>query len=293
MYRLLLLPLFVALYYVWRLFHHMAFVEPFDIEVTRHEVLSPLLPTGFDEFTICQLSDVHISAHPRNRVRTAEIIRGIKADLFVLTGDMIYSPPGVGEFLIWFDSLGDAILPAIAILGNAEHKPDIRTQDFLNALSQRGVLVLGNTSTQIRAGTDDLQIVGVDDPHTMHEDFEKAYAGIDPDSWTLLLCHSPDGLATIGARRADLMLCGHTHGGQIGLFGNGWRLSHTRRIRGFIAGWYGQVDIIRRTKKAPGVDRLYISRGVGTGNIPLRLNTRPEIALFVLRQVVPGTGKSS
>src|SRR5262245_31194705 len=99
----------------------MARVEPCDIEVTRHEVKSSELPNGLDGFTICQLSDLHISSHPRNREKIAEALRAVQADLFVLTGDMIFGEPGIDAFLAWFDGVAQKVCPAFAVLGNAEH----------------------------------------------------------------------------------------------------------------------------------------------------------------------------
>lgn len=284
-YLLIAAPPIVALYFIHRLFHYMARVEPFNIEVTRHEVCSAELPRELDGFTICQLSDLHISSKPRNRETIAEAVRDIRADLYVLTGDMIYDEPGIEAFLRWFDEISDAIRPTIAILGNAEHKPHFCTSGLLSSLRERAVTLLVNESVHCRPGSTEILVIGVDDPHTRSEDFEAAYAGTDPNCWTLLLCHSPDGLATIGTRRADLMLCGHTHGGQIALQPNGWRWPHTHRVKGFVAGWYDEAAIKRRVPAATGVQRLYISRGLGMGYIPLRLNSPPEIAVFVLRRV--------
>ncbi len=274
-----------ALLVIHRLYHYMARVEPFNIEVTRHEVASPCLAPELDGFTICQLSDLHISAKPRNREKIADAVRGIQADLFVLTGDLIFGQAAVPAFLEWLDELGDAIRPAVAILGNAEHKVQINAQELIKGLENRGISVLMNSSLQIKTCGTELQIVGVDDPHTMNEDFTKANGSADKDKWTLLLCHSPDGLATICNHRADLMLCGHTHGGQICFSRNGWRWPHTRRVKGFVMGWYDRGRILHAVPTATGVGRMYISRGLGMGNVPLRLNSRPEVAVFVLRRV--------
>jgi predicted MPP superfamily phosphohydrolase len=283
-YWLLLLPFILAVYYLIRLIRYMSFVEPFNIEVTRHEVTSPHLPTELDGMTICQISDLHICPKPRNRDRAAEAIRGIRADLFVLTGDMIYGGPGIAAFLEWIDRLGSSLLPAVAVLGNAEHKPKIRTNDIVEGIEHRGIPVLLNSCMRFTYGGTTLQVVGVDDPHSLAEDFSSAYASTDSNAWTLLLCHSPDGLSTICSNRADLMLCGHTHGGQVCISPNGWRWSNTKRVKGLVSGWYGRYEIRRRVPSASGVDRMYVSRGIGMGDFPLRLNARPEVAVFVLRR---------
>jgi predicted MPP superfamily phosphohydrolase len=209
----------------------------------------------------------------------------VNADIYLFTGDMFRRSQGIPLFLKWLDDLGEQIKPAVAILGNAEHKSRIKSADFSEALRSRGISVLNNDSICLSVRGTEIQIVGVDDPHTEWSDFPAAYAKADRDRWTLLLCHSPDGLAEMDGRRADLMLCGHTHGGQICFPGVGALWAHTRRVRGFIAGWYGPEDIARRVSRKPKVGRLYISRGLGMGGFPARLNCRPELPVFTLRRV--------
>jgi len=265
-----------------RLLHHMKHVEPKRVEVTRHEVLCPRLPRGLHGLTICQLSDLHIAAAPRNAAEIEAAIRGVRADLFVLTGDMIHPASGAAPFLAWWDRLEGAASPAVAVLGNAEHKPWVDAEPLRKGLAQRGVPLLVNEVFRFAYGGDALQIVGVDDPHTHRADFARAYAQADPACWTLLLCHSPDGLAALAGRRADLVLAGHTHGGQVRLPLLGALRDNLSRVHGLVAGWYAGPDLERRSRGGLTGGRLYVSRGLGGGSIPLRLKCRPEVAVFTL-----------
>src|SRR5437868_8532177 len=122
------LALLIALLWLRR---YMTHVEAARIEVTRHEVFSPDLPAELDGFTLCQVSDLHITARPRHESEIAEAIRAVDADLYVLTGDMIFLQSGVRAFFRWLDSLGPAIRPAVAVIGNAEHKPYVRRADVV------------------------------------------------------------------------------------------------------------------------------------------------------------------
>ncbi len=277
---LLLLPVCACLYALLR---YMRDIEPRRIEITRHEVFAEDLPPELDGLTICQVSDTHITAHGRHEDAIAQAIRSVRADLYVLTGDMILFQEGIPAFLRWLDALGDSLRPAVAVLGNAEHKSFVRGEEVVQGLEERGVPMLNNRVIQYPVRGVTLQIVGVDDPHTEHSDFARAFAGAKPDCWTLLLCHSPDGAADLRGRRADLMLSGHTHGGQIRLPLLGALMSNTKRVRGLVAGWYSGAQLQRRAGSEVGATRLYVSRGLGTSNVPYRLFCRPELPLFMLR----------
>jgi uncharacterized protein len=272
-----------------RLYHYAGTVEPNRIEIPEYDVLCPDLPPSLDGFVICQLSDLHITAWKRNQTAIATAVRSVKADLYALTGDMIFRQSGIAAFLEWFDALGDAVRPAVAILGNAEHKDYVRKSELEAGLRERGVPLLNNESLRWPVGDGVLQIVGVDDPHTYHSDFAKAYQGTDPGLWTLLLCHSPDGARERAGLRADLMLCGHTHGGAIRVPPVGALIHGTTHVKGLVAGWYEDPVLSRRGKCPADRTRLYVSRGLGMSSWRFRLNCLPEMPLFRLRRAANRT----
>ncbi|MCC6728684.1 MAG: metallophosphoesterase [Chthonomonadales bacterium] len=263
--------------------HYMRVVEPTAVEVTRHEVVSVDLPPALDGMSICQVSDAHLSDPPRNADALAEAIRSVRADLYVLTGDMVYGQAGIAAFFRWLDALGDAVRPAVAVLGNAEHKRHVHTSEVVAGLEARGVPLLVNACMDFAFGGDSLQIVGTDDPHTERADVELAYAKAAPDRWTLLLAHSPDVVVDLGGRRADLVLCGHTHGGQVRVPMLGTAFNNTRRVKGLVAGWYEGEELVRLARRRVATVRVYVSRGLGTTRLPYRLCSRPELPVFTLR----------
>ena len=124
------------------LYHYSGTVEPGRIEVSEYDVLCPELPEHLDRFVIAQLSDLHITAWRRNQEAITRAVRSVKADLYALTGDMIHRQSGIAAFLDWFDAMGDAVRPAVAVLGNAEHKDDVRREDIECGLAERGVPLL-------------------------------------------------------------------------------------------------------------------------------------------------------
>lgn len=266
------------------LHHRMYHVEPHRIQITHHEVPCQDLAPELDGLVIAQVSDTHITPKVRNREAITNAVRSVKADLYVLTGDMILGQAGIQEFCNWFDALGDEIRPAVAILGNAEHKKVVHTPDIEKALADRNIPLLNNACIQYPIRGTTLQIVGVDDPHTSHSRFAEAFREADPNQFTLVLSHSPDGLAEIGERRADLMLCGHTHGGQIRFPGSGALSGNTKKVKGITEGWY-EGDALRGEHLKnlwPGL-KVYVSRGLGCSRFGGRLNCPPELPVFTLR----------
>jgi predicted MPP superfamily phosphohydrolase len=265
-------------------YRHMRKVEPERIEVTAREVRSADLPEELDGAVICHVSDLHITADPRNSATVAEAIRSVQADLYVLTGDMIHGPRGVSALMTWLDDLANAMRPAVAVLGNAEHKRRIPTSSLVRQLEARGVRVLRNEVTEVSIGRGTVQIVGLDDPHTGHSRPLDAFARADTARWTVVLVHSPEGILPLEGRRADLVLAGHTHGGQILLPGIGWVSDNTHHSVGLISGWYDSQDLAVKAGIRNGPKALYVSRGLGTSGWPLRLRCRPELALLTLRR---------
>lgn len=277
----------ILLLAAWALTHYMFHVEPRRVETTRHEVFHPDLPEALDGMVLCQIADIHISARRRNAAEIAAAIRSVKADLYLFTGDQILGESGIEPFLRWFDDLGDAVRPCVAVQGNAEHKSWFDATPALRGLHARGVTVLNNASWCFSWGRGALQIVGVDDPHSGHDDFDRAYAGADPNAWTLLLAHSPLGILRLKNYRADLILSGHTHGGQVRLPLANVVVAAIRRMHGLVMGWYGGEALRKKMGRDPGHTRLYVCRGLGMSGFGGRLFCRPELVLFTLRRGTP------
>jgi predicted MPP superfamily phosphohydrolase len=148
----------------------------------------------------------------------------------------------------------------------------------------QGIRILRQERTPIRLGADELNLIGIDCPRTHSEqDGEEEYRRdvnrrlhsqlVMPGTVNVLLSHEPSGFvfdraADLGI---DLMLAGHTHGGQLALefVYRGLNLSHL--LYRYTSGWYEQ----RSTK-------LYVNRGIGTTGFPIRLGARPEITILEL-----------
>jgi uncharacterized protein len=161
-------------------------------------------------------------------------------------------------------------LGVYAVLGNHDLWAD--EERITSRLRAAGVEVLVNRNCSLPPPYDCVSICGVDDPWTGSPDAGEAFRGAG--SVRIFLSHSPDGLLLLDAQQYDLSLAGHTHGGQIALadgtpiIGAGGPLS--RR--------YG-----RGRFEIEGNGPLIVSRGVGCSNLPLRINSDPELIICTLR----------
>jgi predicted MPP superfamily phosphohydrolase len=158
------------------------------------------------------------------------------------------------------------VSPILGVPGN--HDPAA----LLPELEKLGVRMLMNESCRLTRGGDRLWIVGVDDPHFYRtHDLETAMRDVTDGDCTILLAHSTDQHQEAQASGADLMLSGHTHGGQICLPGGIPVLTSCRQPRAMAAGPWRYGNMLG-----------YTSRGVGTSAVEARFNCRPEVILHKL-----------
>ena len=231
------------------------------------------LPPVFDGYRIAFLTDLHISPLVPvwwlERAVTAALAE--KADAITLGGDFVDDDPH------YLNLVSEILRPLKApdgvygVLGNHDHYVDaagVREQ-----LGLAGVRELFNAPVLVRRGDAQLALSGVGDLERDVVDFSAATAGVPGDVPRIVLSHDPDVFAYWPESvRLDLMLSGHTHGGQAYLpligppfvpsqFGN-------RYLRGLIR---------------EGERQLYVSRGVGVSGVPFRWRCRPELTSLVLR----------
>ncbi|PLX82383.1 MAG: metallophosphoesterase [Desulfuromonas sp.] len=243
-----------------------------DFRVEEETFSFPDLPRAFDGFTILHLSDLHIDGMVDEGERLAEIVRPLDFDLAVLTGDFRFlTVHDYGETLRRMPPLADALTRRdgiVGVLGN---------HDFIEKVpgfERLGISILLNEALEVRRGPDSLRLVGLDDPHFYGtHDFSRAFSGLPPGEFKILLAHSPEVIPEAAAFGTRLYLCGHTHGGQICLPGRIPILTNCSAPRRYLSGrWhYGGMC-------------GYTSRGTGTSTFPVRYFCPPEITLHRLRR---------
>ena len=243
------------------------------VRVSRYDVAIPGLPVALQRFTIAHLTDIHFyNGMDRGAHRVMELMPGIAPDLTVLTGDYV-------ESVTQLDQLGPFLagcrgsLGTVLTIGNWEHQVGIRPETIRGIADEVGAAFLLNQTHVVRRGDSALAIVGLDDPRTGIPAPEKALPDVPSGAATIWAFHAPgyaDELSADRYPRPDLMLAGHTHGGQIRI---PFVPAVTPLASGrFVAGWY-------RDTFAP----LYVSRGIGTSSIRARFRCPPEIVVFSLR----------
>jgi hypothetical protein len=268
------------------LFAYSTLHEQFNIRIRELELAFDNLPPAFDGYTLLHLSDLHLAKLGRLERRTMEIISRREVDGCVITGDVTAKPRASDTFRRVCSAIRHRD-PILAILGNSEHKPWLDPDTLVQALTFDGLVMLVNSSTTVRRGAESITVVGLDDPYSRLADLDAAFDGIDPGGFVLCLTHTASVTPQVIARGADLVLAGHTHGGQVRFPGIGMLYTHMRRNKALNDGLYTPTDLARITGADPGHSVLFVNRGVGTSRLHIRFNCPPEIVYITLRRGQP------
>jgi predicted MPP superfamily phosphohydrolase len=244
------------------------------IETRRHDALIADLPHGFEGFTILQLSDLHIDMSPEFAGVVIDTIGPLDYDLCVLTGDYRARTFGPHDAaLAGMTRLRPHIRNAVyAVLGNHD------TIRLVPAMEALGYSFLINEHVVVERDGHRLYLAGIDDAHFYHlDDCQRAAHDIPKEACSVLISHTPEAYREAAHAGFDLMLCGHTHGGQICLPGGFPLLTEATSPREFARGAWQYRGMIG-----------YTSVGAGTCLVDVRLNCRPEVTLHRLRRLHAG-----
>ena len=265
--------------------------------------MCPRLPAPLEGVRVLFLADQHTDEWTRRESGVLEMLRRLPArpDLVVWGGDFLFHF-GRTDNALRFVREAQAILagiPSFGILGNAEHKLSAAcTAAFVRGLESVGGTMLQNRAETLTLRGATITIAGVDDPFYGHDDLDAALAGCSADRFTLLLSHSPQ-LAYRAARAGvDVMLSGHTHGGQVRLPFVGALKTQNPLGRRMDQGLFGRDRLrpLLNGRDVGGRFRLYVTRGIGAAPswrlywLRPRLLCRPEIALLRLTRGVRPAG---
>ena len=268
-------------------FGYATLVEPNWIETVHIEIGAPRLPAAFDGYTIYQISDLHLQKIGRRERKVMSILGSLPpADLVVLTGDMIHTRRGIDPLLTILRSIKSRS-GVYAVLGNSEYKNGVRARELASRLHDDGVRVLLNQHVILTKGADEIVLAGVEDPHTGVDDLELALTGVPDDVFKLVLMHSPDAIADAVVRGVDLVLSGHTHGGQVNIPIIGAPITHSIMGMRMSSGYFQGLRLRTVVGVKPGRTQLYVSRGIGVSGFAIRFNCRPEFTAVTLRRGIP------
>ena len=229
----------------------------------------PGLPPAFDGYRILQMSDTHLDHLPELAAAARVLLDGVEVDMLAVTGDIHGHPrvPIERSAALLMEALAGVRVrgPRLAVLGN--HDP----ASMAGLLERMGFDVLVNRSILLRHGDDSLRVTGLDDVHSFYTEAALAALGEHDGEFRIALVHSAEVADDADAAGYALYLCGHTHGGQICLPNGDPLYVPSKWSRQYCAGLY------RHSGKW-----LFVSRGVGTVGLPLRLWAPPDIVVFDL-----------
>jgi len=254
------------------------------IEVSESDVVIPGLPAAFDGFRVAQISDIHMDEFTEAFFvhEVVNHVNSLKPDAVFLTGDFVTSEFASQKFAIGAGWQCAGILKELtcrqryAVLGN--HDCQVGADEVSEALADNNIIVLRNYYMPLERSGARIWLAGLADPLQGSPDPEATIpASIRniPQEPIILLCHAPDYvddlLAMPSGQAVSLMLCGHTHGGQVRLPLIGPMIL-PRMGHKYVEGWFrfGRLQ-------------MHVNRGIGTVGVPFRLDCPPEISMLTLR----------
>src|SRR6201991_978913 len=247
-----------------------ALSEPYMLTIEHKRIHLNRLPKTFDGFRVVQLSDVHHGpfSNPEQIERAVDTANRLQPDIIALTGDYISKERQYAAPCAEMMGRLKAKYGVYAVLGNHDHWVDAPLIPDL--FRGEGITVLINEGMRFEKDREAFWLAGVDDTMVGLEDISLALAGARKDEMKLLLAHNPIVLRRAARASVDLILSGHTHGGQVALRSE--RSASGRPRRRLLKGLGRQ-----------GNTQIYVNRGLGTVVLPIRYGCPPEVSLLELR----------
>ena len=261
----IIVPAFVCLVY--------GLIEPYWIENKETYFINDKIPRSFENFKIIFISDIHHGiVYSKKRLKTlVNQINALNPDLILLGGDYIDQQKYIQSC---FDELKNLYAKhgVYGVLGNHDHS--VGATMVVDAMNEAGITCIDNKSFWLTNGSNKIKVGGVGDYWNDIQDLHATIKDTRSDDFVILLSHNPGYVEEIKTDKIDLVLSGHTHGGQATIFGL-WAP--------FIPSKFGQkyrTGLI----KTPYTEAL-VSNGIGNvGCIPIRFFARPQINIIYLKR---------
>lgn len=267
------------------------YYELHHFSVNHYQVTAPSFQT--EEIRAVFLSDLHNRTYGKNNDKLLEAIRQARPDLILIGGDMLVGKPGVSWLPAYdFVSALPEIAPVYYASGNHEERMKEEPErygdeitNYQNALKDCGVIFLENDAKMVRCRGVDLCICGLELPMSVYRKFHKApvsertitdCVGAKKPVYTILLAHNPSYVPAYEKWGADLILCGHLHGGLVRIPGFGGVVTP----QGFLFPKYSG-ELTEENGK-----HVVVSRGLGTHTLNIRLFNKPELIVLHMKKAL-------
>lgn len=248
-----------------------------SIETSYLTITSNDLPEAFDNYSIALISDLHNSEFGDDNEKLIEILRSENPNIIAITGDLIDSNHTNLEVAISFVRQAVSIAPCYYVTGNHEAWVGSQYEELKTSLEEAGVIVLQDEAIELNYGDDSIQLIGLDDPDFYEQDSSILEARLSQintgNGFTILLSHRPECFDVYQNNNIDLVLSGHTHGGQ-------FRLPFLGGVVAPNQGLFPKYDAGIFTENGT---TMVVSRGIGNSVIPVRINDRPEVVIIELK----------
>ena len=252
------------------------FIGRTDFRVREVEIPFAGLPADLDGLRILQLSDIHLSAFLSETefARVIDAALHLRPHLAVVTGDLISGHSDPLDACIRQLARVKADAGVFGCMGN--HERYVRAEDYTFRQAARvGIRFLRGEARMLRFGNATLNLAGLD--FESQRDRSRYLLGAErlivPGAINILLQHNPDVFPAAARQGYNLLLAGHTHGGQVTVEILDRSINPARFFTPYVYGLYRQ-----------GNAAAYVTRGIGTIGIPARIGARPEISLLRLRK---------
>jgi len=253
------------------LFLFYSFFESYWLQIKKIDFADQDIPASFNNKKIVFISDIHQNYFfPRSKLRhVVEQANKMGPDIVILGGD--YADSNRKYIINCFQELSklNAKIAKFGVLGN--HDYNIDPQLVRQEMAKAGFQVLDNQAQWLVINNEKIKISGVEDLIKAQPDLRPTIQNSRKDDFVILISHNPDLSENLNTDTIDLVLSGHTHGGQITFFGLWAPVTSSDYGQKYTS---GLVD-------APQAKTI-VSRGVGTALLPLRFFSRPEIIMVNL-----------
>jgi len=253
-------------------------LAPGQLEHLTLEARLPTLPQAFDGLRVGFVTDLHYSLRAPLHRHLVTWVAERDVDLWLVGGDLYESAQGEGRLAEVCEGLS-APLGRYVVPGNNDNRVFRASGGPSHAFERLGLMPLVNVGLRLEREGGSIWLAGTDDPSRARDDLDSALRGSREGEFVLLLSHAPDVIFRAAARALPLVLCGHTHGGQVRLPGIGalWAGTRTRGCgRKMAAGAVGA-----------GETAMWVSRGTGDSLLPFRFLCPAEVTTVILRSGGP------